>query len=53
MKQQPNTCFINKHWATNLDIQPLLDFYKDVCKIYTFIKKSEDGTWETMKNVTI
>ena len=36
-------------WETNLDIQPVLDYYKAVSYMCTYLSKSEDESFEAMK----
>ena len=36
-------------WETNLDIQPVLDYYKAVSYMCTNLSKSEDESFEAMK----
>ena len=55
-KRSPNSCFINnyfieglKAWEANIDIQPVLDYYKAVSYMCAYISKSEDESSEAMK----
>ena len=55
-KRDPKSCFINKYfedglmaWEANLDIQPVLDYYKAVSYMSTYLSKSEDESSEAMK----
>ena len=55
-KRDPKSCFINKYfedglmaWEANLDIQPVLDYYKAVSYICVYLSKSEDKSSEAMK----
>ena len=36
-------------WEANLDIQPVLDYYKAVSYMSTYLSKSEDESSEAMK----
>ena len=36
-------------WEANLDIQPVLDYYKAVSYMCTYLSKSEDESFEAMK----
>ena len=36
-------------WETNLDIQPVLGYYKAVSYMCTYLSKSEDESFEAMK----
>ena len=36
-------------WETNLDIQPVLDYYKAVSYMCTYLSKSEEESFEAMK----
>ena len=55
-KRDPKSCFINNYfedgimaWEANLDIQPVLDYYKAVSYMCAYISKSEDESSEAMK----
>ena len=55
-KRDPKSCFINNYfedglmaWEANLDIQPVLDYYKAVSYMCTYLSKSEDESSEAMK----
>ena len=55
-KRDPKSCFINNYfkdglmaWEANLDIQPVLDYYKAVSYKCAYLSKSEDESSEAMK----
>ena len=55
-RRPPNSCFINNYfeeglmaWEANLDIQPVLDYFKAVSYMCAYISKSEDESSEAMK----
>ena len=55
-KRDPKSCFINKYfedglmaWEANLDIQPVLDYYKAISYMCTYLSKSEDVSSEAMQ----
>ena len=55
-KRAPDSCFVNNYfsegllaWEANLDIQPVLDYYKAVSYMCAYISKSEDESSEAMK----
>ena len=55
-KRDPKSCFINKYfedgltaWEANLDIQPVLDYYKAFSYMCAYLSKSEDESSEAMK----
>lgn len=52
----PNSCFINNYfteglmaWEANIDIQPVLDYYKAVSYMCAYLSKTEDESSEAMK----
>ena len=58
-KRDPKSCFINNYfkdglmaWEANLDIQLVLDYYKVVSYMCTYLSKSEDESFEAMKQAT-
>jgi len=55
-KRSPNSCFTNNYfkegllaWEANIDIQPVLDYYKAVAYMCAYLSKSEDESSEAMK----
>ena len=55
-KRDPKSCFISNYfkdglmaWEVNLDIQPVLDYYKAVSYMCAYLSKSEDESSEAMK----
>ena len=55
-RHPPNSCFINNYfvegllaWNANLDIQPVIKYYKAVTYMRAYFSKSEDETSEAMK----
>jgi len=55
-KRLPDSCFINNYfveglmaWEANLDIQPVLDYYKAVSYMCAYLSKAEDESSEAMK----
>ena len=56
-KRAPNSCFTNNYfsegllaWEANLDIQPVLDYYKAVSYMCAYLSKSEDESSDAMKH---
>ena len=52
-KRSPQSCFVNNYfeagltaWEANLDIQPVLDYYKAVSYMCAYLSKSEDESSE-------
>jgi len=55
-KRTPKSCFTNNYfeegllaWEANIDIQPVLDYYKAVAYMCAYLSKSEDESTEAMK----
>ena len=55
-KRSPQSCFVNNYfeagltaWEANLDIKPVLDYYKAVSYMCAYLSKSEDESSEAMK----
>ena len=55
-KRGPQSCFTNNYfeeellaWEANIDIQPVLDYYKAVAYMCAYLSKSEDESTEAMK----
>ena len=55
-KRTPRSCFTNNYfeegllaWEANIDIQPVLDYYKAVAYMCAYLSKSEDESTEAMK----
>ena len=55
-KRSPESCFTNNFfedgilaWEANIDIQPVLDYYKAVAYMCAYLSKSEDESSEAMK----
>ena len=55
-KRTPQSCFTNNYfeegllaWEANIDIQPVLDYYKAVAYMCAYLSKSEDESTEAMK----
>lgn len=55
-KRSPDSCFVNNYfieglmaWEANIDIQPVLDYYKAVSYMCAYLSKSEDESSEAMK----
>ena len=55
-KRSPKSCFTNNYfaeglmaWKANIDIQPVLDYYKAVSYMCDYISKSEEESSEAMK----
>ena len=56
LKRAPDSCFINNYfkdgllaWEANLDIQPVLDYYKAVSYMCAYLSKAEDESSEAMQ----
>ena len=56
-KRSPDSCFVNNYfseglmaWEANIDIQPVLDYYKAVSYMCAYLSKAEDESSEAMKN---
>ena len=55
-KRSTKSCFTNNYfeegilaWEANIDIQPVLDYYKAVAYMCAYLSKSEDESTEAMK----
>lgn len=55
-KRPPNSCFVNNYfveglmaWQANMDIQPVINYYKSVSYMCAYFSKSEDESTEAMR----
>ena len=58
LKRDTNFCYINnynflllKAWQTNIDLQPVYNYYKTVSYMTAYFSKSENSTSEAMKQI--
>lgn len=56
LKRPPNSCFVNNYfdegllaWQANLDIQPVINYFKAVAYMCAYFSKCENETSEAMK----